>query len=308
MNFSHILLWVAPPCISLPPVLTVLYLGAVALYIYLHGQCVGCPDIGSILFFYSVVSPPLKKSPHGSLPAPTSIKCLATDDKNVFIGTSSGRVVTIPVEKLPQKQMLPSPKPPLSPKPPASPPQQDTNGGSPKLRNKRSSTVSGGVAPRKPPRKGKRTKGTQTTDKLPLARVRSSESSHCGGSEENDSSEQDEDDSVFLEQSAVSLHCHRDKVRTLLHVVLPRSRRELLASANGSGGCFNSMPNLSGPGYRLPLGQPLFKSLVVSIGKGHAEYSVLPPEPEQNVEDASARRERNKSFQLMLWGHRNSIP
>ena len=308
MNFSHILLWVAP-LISHPPVLH--YNGIIP-------GCCGfvytCMDnvLGARTlvpyYFLSVVSTPLKKSPRGSLPAPTSIKCLATDDKTVFIGTSTGRVVTIPVDKLPQKQMLPSPKPPSPPKPHPSPPQQDTNGGSPKLRNKRSSTVSGGVAPRKPPRKGKRSKGTQTADKLPLTRVRSSESSHYGGSEENDSSEQDEDERVFLEQSAVSLHCHRDKVRTLLHVVLPRSRRELLASANGSGGCFNSMPNLSGPGYRLPLGQPLFKSLVVSIGKGHAEYSVFPPEPEQNVEDASARRERNKSFQLMLWGHRNSIP
>ena len=224
--------------------------------------------------------------------------------------------MTIPVDKLPQKQALPSPKPPSSPMAPHSPkpspsPPQDSNGGSPKLRNKRSSTVSGGAPPRKPPRKGRRSKGTQTTERLALTRVRSSESSHYGGgSEENDSSEQDEEEAVFLEQSAVSLHCHKNKVRTLLHITLPRSRRELASASNGnsSGLCFNSMPNLSGPGYRLPLGQPLFKSLVVSVGRGHTEYSVLPPEPEANVEDASARRERNKSFQLMLWGHRNSIP
>ena len=184
------------------------------------------------------------------------------------------------------------------------------------MRTRKAASISGGTPPKKPLRKGKRTKGTQTVSEskksTPLTRVRSSESPHNGGSE-NDSSEQDEEESVFLEQSAVSLHSHRDKVRTLLHVVLPKSRRDLTATQRGGGGnngvdCFNSMPNLSSTGYRLPLGQPLFKSLVVSIGQGHVEYSVLPPEPELNTDDTSARRERNKSFQLMLWGHRNSIP
>lgn len=282
------------------------HLSIISITLCAHSQLYPCNSsvvisLSLLVCFPLVVVSPSKKTPHGSLPPATSLKCLATDNKTIFIGTSTGRIVTIPIDKLPQKQTTPSPKP--SP----SPPQDGNGGGTPKLKNKRSSTLSGGVAPRKPPRKGKRSKGTQTTDKSPLSRVRSSDSSHYGGSEENDSSEQDEEDGVFLDQSAVSLHCHRDRVRTLLHVVLPRTRRDM-AAANGSGGCFNSMPNLSGPGHRFSLGQPLFKSLVVSIGQGHSEYSLLPPEPEQNIEDASARRERNKAFQLMLWGHRNSIP
>lgn len=236
------------------------------------------------------------------------------DDKSVFIGTSSGHVVTIPIEKLPQKRSVLSPTKTTPTKtPPTTPPNTPPNGGSPRMRNKKAASISGGMPPRKPPRKGKRSKGTQTAEEAkktsPLTRVRSSESPHYGGSEENDSSEQDEVESVFLDQSAVSLHCHKNKVRTLLHVMLPKSRRDVNTtqqSGSNSVECFNSMPNLSS--NRLPLGQPLFKSLVVSIGQGHMEYSVLPPEPEQNIEDATARRERNKSFQLMLWGHRNSIP
>lgn len=250
-----------------------------------------------------------KRALPGTFVVPTSIKCLAVDGRNIFVGTSSGRIVTIPVNMLSQKQILPSPT--NTP----SPPQQ----GSPKIRSKmgretKTGSVSGETPPRKPPRKGKRSKGTQTIDRAKksstLTKVRSSESSNFGGSEGNDSSEHDEVDGVFLDQSAVSLHCHRDKVRMLLHITLPRSRRDLCSPPNqpGNGDCFNSMPNLSSTGYRLSLGQPLFKSLVVSIGKGHLEYSTLPPESEQNLEDVSARRERNKAFQLMLWGHRNSIP
>ena len=246
-----------------------------------------------------------QKKPGACAPPPISIKCLAMDDQNIFIGTTNGHVVSVPIDKLSQKQTVP----PLCTDSPSSPPQQ----GGPRVRNKKSNSIDKGTPPRKPPRKVKRTKSTQTvedsTNPSPLTTARSSDSSHYGGSEENDSSEQDEVEGVFLDQSAVSLHCHRDRVRTLLHVVLPKSRRELTTQRGSDGtSCFNSMPNLSAPGYRLPLGQPLFKSLVVSIGKGHTEYSVLPPESEQNIEDVAARRERNKAFQLMLWGHRNSIP
>lgn len=246
-------------------------------------------------------SPKTKRKP--SHPTPTSIKCLEMDDTSVFIGTSSGHIVTIPKEKLSQKQA-----PPSTPSPPRPTVQID--------REMKMASVSSPVvvAPRKPPRKGRRSKGTQTTNSSkkskssPLVYACSSDSQHFGGSEENDSSEHDEADGVFLDQSGVSLHCHKDRVRALLYISLPRSRRDLTSqSPNHPQGHFNSMPNLSTATYRLPLGQPLFKSLLLSVGKGHLEYSTLLPDPEQNLEDASARRERNKAFQLMLWGHRNSI-
>ena len=220
----------------------------------------------------------------------------------MFVGTSSGHVVTIPIDKLPQKQSLPSP---------SDTPFLLHQQISPRERSKKSNSLSGDTPPRKPPRKGKRSRNTQAAEKSsPLVRVRSSESPHYRGSEENDVSEQDEVESVFLDQSAVSLHCHRGRVRTLLHVTLPKGRCDLTTQQTNSstnGDRFNSMPNLSSAGYRLPLGQPLFKSLVVSIGKGHMEYSIQLPAPEQNVEDASARSEKNKPFQLMVWGHRNSV-
>ena len=260
-----------------------------------------------------------KRSSAGKFVSPTAIKCLATDNEHVYVGTSNGQIVTIPIDKLSQKRALPSPPHPDTSSPLQQASASDLNGTDGDAKG----IPADGIPPRKPPRKGRRSKGTQTVDKSKKSvRARSSESPFFGGSEENDSSEHDEVNGVFLEQSAVSLHSHKnDKVRTLLHVSLPRSQRDLPSQPGGGGGggggrsggggggnCFNSMPNLSGAGHRLPLGQPLFKSLVVSIGKGHVEYSTLPPEPEQNLEDASARRERNKAFQLMLWGHRNSIP
>ena len=160
-------------------------------------------------------------------------------------------------------------------------------------------------------------RGTQTAEKSEKptsarlgAGVRGSESS-CAGSDEVDSTEFDEVDGVFLDQSAVSLHCHKDeKVRTLLHIVLPRTRFSCRTGQQSqAGACFNSMPNLSSPPMHRPsLGQPLFKSLLVSVGKGHSEYSISSADSEPSVEESSARRERNESFQLMVWGHKNSIP
>lgn len=263
-------------------------------------------ETDSLLFNVHTDSPKRKRKP--SHATPTSIKCLEMDDTSVFIGTSSGHIVTIPKEKLSQKQAPPSPpKTPSPPKQLIPTVQRD--------RDVKIASLSGPVVvpPRKPPRKGRRSKGTQTTNgskkSSPLVHACSSDSQHFGGSEEYDSSEHDEVNGVFLDQSGVSLHCHKDRVRALLYISLPRSRRDLTSqSPNHPQGHFNSMPNLSSAGYRLPLGQPLFKSLLLSVGKGHLEYSTLLPDPEQNLEDASARRERNKAFQLMLWGHRNSIP
>ena len=259
-------------------------------------------------FMISHPDSPTKKSPPGTFVSPTSIKCLSMDDRSIFVGTSSGHIVSIPIEKLSQKQSLHS----LSITP-SSVPQQ--GGSEVRAHRKKAGSLSGRTPPKKPPRIGKRSKVTETSDTLihqsPLTRVRGSESSHNGGSEENNSSEHEEVDGVFLDQSAVSLHCHLDKVRTLLHVILPKNKHEVNShptQKDTGSDCFNSMPNLSSAGYRLSQGQPLFKSLVVSVGKGHTEYSILAPDPEQTTEDASARRERNKAFQLMLWGHRNSIP
>jgi hypothetical protein len=253
----------------------------------------------------SLLDSPTKKSPLGTFVTPTSIKCLSMDDRSIFVGTSSGHIVSIPIEKLSQKQSL---------APPANTSSSTPHRESSEVRRKKAGSVSGRIPPKKPPRKGKRIKVAETSDtskkQSSLTRVRSSESPRFRGSEENSSSEHEEVDGVFLDQSAVSLHCHTNKVRTLLHVILPRSKRDFNGHPTPkgtSGDCFNSMPNLSSVGYRLSQGQPHFKSLVVSVGRGHTEYSTLPPDPEQTMEDAAARRERNKAFQLMLWGHRNSI-
>ena len=50
--------------------------------------------------------------------------------------------------------------------------------------------------------------------------------------------------------------------------------------------------------------RPAFKSLLVSTGKGHVEYT----EEDYNLdpEEVTAFRERKESFQLQVWGHHNT--
>ena len=113
----------------------------------------------------------------------------------------------------------------------------------------------------------------------------------------------DEPDGVFQEQSAVALHTHKsEKVKNLLYVPLPIHR--VTRSAEGQlVQQFRSLPNLSNPLFRLPF-QPLYKSLLISVGKGHTEYSM----DERNFEETSALRDRNEAFQLLIWGHKNPLP
>ena len=172
-----------------------------------------------------------------SLTTPTDIKSLLMDEKNIYVGTSNGRIVAIPVEKL-----------------------RDT----------------------------------------------SSAENAINEATQNDVASE-EADGIFQQQSAISLHTHKDdRVKTLLHIQLPpdkppRKRDRTLH--------YGSLPNLLSSSqntlYRASMVTPLIKSLILSVGKGHAEYSVSAGA--DTVEESSAMRERNEAFQLLIWGHRNTL-
>ena len=112
-------------------------------------------------------------------------------------------------------------------------------------------------------------------------------------------------DEIFQEQSAVSLHTQKDnRVQSLIYIPLPINRlsRPKDTANLQQTTMYNSLPNL-GSMYRLSISQPLYKSLLVSIGQGHVLYA---PDVE-SVEESSPLRERNESFQLLVWGHRNTL-
>lgn len=210
------------------------------------GDCVVVATKGSALFVFDAnsarllrkfdVAPMTKLLEQSRMPSglatPTDIKSLLKDEKNIYAGTSNGRIVAIPIEKLRD----------------TSPAEDDIN---------------------------------------ELTR--------------------DDTDGVFQQQSAISLHTHKDdRVKTLLYIQLPadkppRKRDRTLH--------YGSLPNLMSSSqsalYRASMVTPLIKSLILSVGKGHMEYSVSAGA--DSVEESSAMRERNEAFQLLIWGHRNTL-
>ena len=174
---------------------------------------------------------------------PTDIKTIVADDKNIYAGTSNGKVVAIPIKHL-RQELITSRLPEVT--------------------------------------------GTEMPD-------------------ENTTTTVEETDGIFQEQSAISLHAQKDeRVKTLLHIPLPansklREETDQLSQAMA----YSSLPDLASSAYRGGpiITQPLFKSLIVSAGKGHVEYST----DVESIEETSAARERNEAFQLLVWGHRNTI-
>ena len=72
---------------------------------------------------------------------------------------------------------------------------------------------------------------------------------------------------------------------------------------------YHSMPNLASPcGGRIPFSPPIlsFRSLVISIGKGHIEY-IGNGEFLEKADSSEAHRERHEAFQLLVWGHKSTV-
>lgn len=115
----------------------------------------------------------------------------------------------------------------------------------------------------------------------------------------------DEPDGVLLDQSAVAQHTHRDsKVQSLVFVPLPS--KKLARPDEQQVHQYRSLPNISGPLCHFP-SRPLYKSLVVSLGRGHVEYSAEECGFEDNS-PARLQRGRNEAYQLLVWGHKSPLP
>lgn len=115
-------------------------------------------------------------------------------------------------------------------------------------------------------------------------------------------------ESRCLQCSAVAIHSHMDeRVRDLLFLRLPETSLSKLKQA-AEMMQYHSLPNLASPfGGRIPISPPIlgFQSLVISAGKGHVEY-VGEKGEEETGEESTIHRERHEAFQLLVWGHKNS--
>ena len=123
-----------------------------------------------------------------------------------------------------------------------------------------------------------------------------------------------------LSHCTISLHSHMDeRVRDLLFLQLPEARLSTLKQASESLH-YHSLPNLASPhGGRIPVSPPIlsFRSLVLAVGRGHVEYvegkggvggEVGGGGEGEGDEEGNARRlhrERQEAFQLLVWGHKN---
>ena len=173
------------------------------------------------------------------LTTPTDVKSLLMDERNIYAGTSNGKLVSIPIENL---------------------------------------------------------KGTSTAEST-INQVTATP----------DDPATEEADGIFQQQGAISLHTHKDdRVKALLYIQLPADKP---ATKRDHAMHYGSLPNLMSSSqsalYRASMVTPLIKSLILSVGKGHMEYSVTTGA--DTTEESSAMRERNEAFQLLIWGHRNTF-
>ena len=128
--------------------------------------------------------------------------------------------------------------------------------------------------------------------------------------EEIRSAEEEDIDGQYLEDNAISLHTHNDsQVQSLIHLLLPDNQISKLKAPTDPVP-YHSMPNLSSPfGGRVPISPPIvsYRSLVLSAGKGHMEYVMETDNELLEESTGGALRERNESFQMLVWGHRNVL-
>ena len=139
--------------------------------------------------------------------------------------------------------------------------------------------------------------------------------SACGSRDSSGLLEEPEE--VYLENCALALHIQKDsRVRSLLHLKLPLkppspSKLNTPSPSGETGALYHSLPNLNSSfGSRMSISPPImsYRSLIISAGKGHMEYSE-DPEPDDNgvlPTNYNALRERNDAYQLLVWGHRNA--
>lgn len=194
---------------------------------------------------------------------PTDITAVTADESTIYVGTSNGRMVAVPIENLCKTQHADL--------------DVESSGGNGEVGEQPSIVVQG---------KNEKTTGGVAVPGGATVRVQ-------------------ETDKTFQKQTAVSLHTQKDsKVRSLIYIPLPVSKlsKPKDTAVLEQTVMYTSLPNL-GSMYRLNISQPLHKSLLISVGRGHVKYT----SDVECVEESSPLRERNESFQLLVWGHRNSL-
>ena len=218
------------------------------------------------------------------------IKTMVADENMLYVGTSRGMVIAIPIDSLKKKD-------PADTLPIANGHVSDHMTGH--MTNGFDETDEGREAALKRELKLSAAKEDDTNV------LRSSSSSGLF----------DEPEEVYLDNCALALHVQKDsRVRSLLHLKLPIKPPSKLSSPSHSsdtGALYHSLPNLNSSfGSRTTISPPImsYRSLVISAGKGHMEYSE-DPEPEDTgvlPTNYNALRERNEAYQLLVWGHRNA--
>ena len=196
---------------------------------------------------------------------PTIIKTMVADDNILYVGTSQGMVVAVPIDNLSKKD---STKPTEI--------ATDLEGATPIAKD---DGVSGGIS-----------------------------------------------SATFLDNCALALHVQKDsRVKSLLHLRLPvpQDHDHSTVEDTDSSPALQSteshelqhtLPNVSPEGQESDAGASAapsllsggYRSLIVSAGKGHMEYSA-----DKDAEDMlslppnyNSLREKNEEHQLLLWGHK----
>ena len=179
------------------------------------------------------------------LPSTSHIKSMVADSDFLYLGTSNGHIVTVPIPSLTQP-----------------------------------SSVKWGVD-------GDNTADTKTDSKSSEPLMAKS-----------------------VPHLAVAVHRQMEgSMHTLLQVKLPGTKLSKLKEA-AEMLRYHSLPNLHSPlGGRIPVSPPIlsFRSLVVAAGKGHVEYVSKDEEGEKTEEVMEVHRERNEAFQMLVWGHKNTV-
>ena len=187
---------------------------------------------------------------------PTIIKTMVADDNLLYVGTSQGMVVAVPIDSLRNKDS------PLKPEVVIA---EGTAGAV------KDTSTSGGIS------------------------------------------------SAYIDNCALALHVHKDsRVKSLLHLQLPVQQYhhqltdDSVTSTETENQLQHTLPNVSPESQQsdgtaaATLLSGGFRSLIVSAGKGHMEYSA-----DRDAEDMlslppnyNSLREKNEEHQLLVWGHK----
>lgn len=212
---------------------------------------------------------------------PTDIKTMVTDTDHLYLGTSNGKVVTVPLKALKQKSHLPE-----------------------ILMSQELEEIK----EVKEVRCVKQHKRDHKGSKEAKEASRQDNDSSPSSKESKSAKEREEMALRCLPLSAAAVHSHMDeRVRELLFLRLPEMKLTKLKQA-AEMLQYHSLPNLASPyGGRIPISPPImsFRSLVISVGKGHVEY-VKERGDVSADENSGIQRERHETFQLLVWGHKNT--